>query len=65
MIEGVMTMMKKKSQEAIDILLKIATNKRCAELSIQALIYKYLAYGYFKISDYPKSIKYYAKLNKN
>lgn len=65
MIEGVMTMMKKKSQEAIDILLKIVANKRCAELNIQALIYKYLAYGYYKISDYAKSIKYYTKLNKS
>ncbi len=65
MIEGVMTMMKKKSQEAIEILLKIVANKKCIELSIQSLIYKYLAYGYFKISDYGKSIKYYTKLNKS
>jgi len=60
-----MTMMKKKSQEAIEILLKIVTNKKCLELNIQSLIYKYLAYGYFKVSDYAKSIKYSLKLNKN
>ncbi len=42
-------MMKKKSQEAIDILLPISSHKKCKELKIQALIYKYLAYGYFKI----------------
>lgn len=60
-----MTMMKKKSQEAIDLLLKIVTNKKCQELNIQALLFKYLGYGYFKISEYAKCIKYYQKLNKS
>ena len=41
-------MMKKKSQEALTILLKISGNQKCQELGIQSLIFKYLAYGYFK-----------------
>lgn len=59
-----MTMMKKKSQEAIDILLQISTNKKCKELKIHNLTYKYLAYGYFKIGQYSQSIKYYQKIPK-
>jgi tetratricopeptide (TPR) repeat protein len=57
-----MTMMKKKSQEAIDILNTIVLNKKCEEMRILSLLYKYLGYGYFKISEYAKSIKYYQKV---
>lgn len=64
LIEGVMTMMKKKSQEAITILLKIANNKKCLELGIHSLVLKYLAYGYFKTEEYGKSLKYYNKIPK-
>jgi hypothetical protein len=65
LIEGVMTMMKKKSQEAIDILNGIVANKKCEDMHILSLIYKYLGYGYFKISEYAKSIKYYQKVTHN
>ena len=61
-IEGVMTMMKKKPQEAITILLKISSNKKCQELQIQSLVYKYMAYGYFKLEQYAKAIKFYQKI---
>jgi tetratricopeptide (TPR) repeat protein len=57
-----MTMMKKKSQEAIAILLPIANHKKNIELNIQSLVYKYIAYGYFKIGQYAQAAKYYHKI---
>lgn len=61
LIEGVMTMMKKKSQEAIDVLLRVLAHRRCPA-RVLALVHKYLGYGYFKVSEYAKSIKHYQKL---
>ena len=61
-IEGVMTMMKKKSEEAIQILSKIASNKKCDEMKLSPLINKYFGYGYFKLSQFLKSITYYQKI---
>lgn len=61
-IEGVMTMMKKKSEESIEILTKIIGNKKCDEMNLTPLINKYFGYGYFKLSEYAKSINYYQKI---
>jgi hypothetical protein len=45
-----MTMMKKKSEEALQILSKILPNKKCEEIKLTPLINKYFGYGYFKLS---------------
>jgi len=34
-------------------------------MRIQSLVYKYMGYGYFKISEYGKSIKFYQKIISN
>jgi hypothetical protein len=34
-------------------------------MHILSLLYKYLGYGYFKISEYVKSIKYYQRVAPN
>lgn len=64
-IEGVMTMMKKKSEESIEILSKLIGNKKCDEMNLTPLINKYFGYGYFKLSEYAKSINYYQKIKNN
>ena len=57
-----MTMMKKKSAEAMEILNKVIKNPLCERLGIRTLIHKYQGYGYFKLSQYGLSVKCYGKL---
>lgn len=47
-VEGVITMMKKKYKEALQLLLKAAQHKNVHKLNLAGLINKYLGYGYFK-----------------
>ena len=62
-IEGVMTMMKKKSEEALKILAQLTPYARkCDDMRLTPLINKYFGYGYFKLSDFAKSITYYQKI---
>ena len=51
-VEGVMTMMKKKSEEALNTLNSISGHALCQELGIDVLILKYQGYGYFKVSQF-------------
>ena len=51
-VEGVMTMMKKKSEEALNTLSTIAGHSLCQELGIDCLILKYQGYGHFKMSQF-------------
>jgi tetratricopeptide (TPR) repeat protein len=61
-IEGVMTMMKKKSEEALKILSQLASSRKCDEMKLTPLVNKYFGYGYFKLSEFAKSIAYYQKI---
>lgn len=55
--------MKKKSEEALQILKKISNNPKCKEMGIQGLIHKYQGYGHFKLSQYAQAIKCYLKIS--
>ena len=58
-----MTMMKKKSEEALNTLKSIANSPICEKLGIVSLIFKYQGYGYFKLSQYRESIQCYSQLS--
>ena len=59
-----MTMMKKKSEEALNTLNSISGHALCQELGIDVLILKYQGYGYFKVSQFAQSIKAYSRVSK-
>ncbi len=62
-IEGVMTMMKKKSDEALKLLGQLTPlSRKCEEMKLGSLINKYFGYGHFKLSEYAKSIASYQKI---